>query len=176
MSQGIKLIMSEIRVAKTEDFQHIWPIFKIICRAGNTFAQPTDIDKKTAYDYWMVQVRQSYVYEVDGQLLGSYYLKTNQQGGGSHVCNAAYIVSEQARGMGVASAMCKHSQAMALEMGYQYMQYNFVISSNASAVRLWQKMGFEIVGRLPEAFVDPQQGLVDALVMNKKLSPVGLDL
>lgn len=113
--------------------------------------------------------RKTFVAEEEGKLLGTYYIKTNQQGPGSHVCNCGYMVSSAARGIGIATAMCQHSQVVALELGYHAMQFNFVASTNEGAVRLWQKLGFEIVGRLPGAFKHPNLGNVDALVMYKWL-------
>ena len=113
--------------------------------------------------------RKTFVAEDEGELLGTYYIKTNQQGPGSHVCNCGYMVSSAARGRGIATAMCQHSQIVAIELGYQAMQFNFVASTNEGAVRLWRKLGFEIVGRLPGAFKHPSIGYVDALVMYKWL-------
>ena len=99
------------------------------------------------------------------KFLGTYYLKTNHNGPGQHVCNCGYMVSSAARGKGLARRMCEHSQIIAREMGYRAMQFNFVASSNEVAVSLWQKLGFQIVGRLPKAFDHPTQGFVDAFVM-----------
>ncbi|NER52264.1 MAG: GNAT family N-acetyltransferase [Symploca sp. SIO1A3] len=93
----------------------------------------------------------------------------SHSGQGSHVCNCGYIVAEAARGKSIASAMCKHSQQEAVKLGFRAMQYNLVVSTNTGAVRLWQKLGFEIVGTLPEAFLHPSLGFVDAYVMYKKL-------
>ncbi len=109
------------------------------------------------------------MFEEDGKVLGTYYLKTNQQGPGDHVCNCGYMVSTAARERGLATAMCEHSQSIARELGYKAMQFNFVASSNEGAVRLWNKLGFETVGRLPKAFNHPSKGYVDALVMYKWL-------
>ena len=113
--------------------------------------------------------RLTFVADEDGQVLGTYYLKTNQGGPGDHVCNCGYMVSSSARGRGIATAMCQHSQRIAKALGYKAMQFNFVASTNAGAVKLWTKLGFETVGRLPKAFRHPAQGYVDALVMYKWL-------
>ncbi len=104
-----------------------------------------------------------------GQIIGTYYLKANQPGLGSHVCNCGYAVSEAGRGKGVASAMCEHSQQVGRDEGFRFMQFNLVASSNVGAVRLWQKLGFDIVGTLPGAFNNARLGLVDAHVMYKDL-------
>jgi ribosomal protein S18 acetylase RimI-like enzyme len=109
------------------------------------------------------------VAEREGEILGTYYLKTNQAGGGAHVCNAGYMVAEAARGQGIARAMCVHSQDEARELGYLAMQFNFVVETNRGAIALWQSLGFETVGHLPRAFRHPQAGLVDARVMYKWL-------
>ena len=112
----------------------------------------------------------TYVAEHHGQILGTYYIKTNQAGPGAHVCNCGYMVSAEARGIGLATAMCEHSQQIATELGYTAMQFNFVASTNVWAVRLWEKLGFETVGCLPKAFNHQVQGYVDALVMYKWLA------
>ena len=158
-----------IRPAIKEDFDQIWPIFHEIAAAGETYGYPRDISKDQALKLWLDIPRQTYVFEEAGKILGTYYIKTNQAGPGDHVCNCGYMVSSTARGRGLATKMCEHSQELAKRMGYMAMQFNFFASSNEGAVRLWKKLGFEIVGRLPGAFNHPSRGLVDALVMYKWL-------
>ena len=158
-----------IREAKKEDWEFIWPIFQEIVEAGETYAYETDTSKEQAEKIWLEAPRRTFVFEEDGIILGTYYLKTNQSGPGNHVCNCGYMVSSQARGRGLATTMCEHSQKVAVELGYKAMQFNFVASSNEGAVRLWSKLGFETVGHLPKAFNHPVNGYVDALVMYKWL-------
>jgi ribosomal protein S18 acetylase RimI-like enzyme len=159
----------EIRSATPEDFDQFWPFFQEIVSAGETFAYPRDITKEQAYRLWMEIPRQTFVAEEDGRIAGSYYLKTNQAGGGDHVCNCGYMVSAAARGRGLATEMCEHSQKIARDLGYKAMQFNFVVSTNEGAVKLWNKLGYKTVGRLPKAFNHSSQGYVDALVMYKWL-------
>ncbi|PTY36112.1 GNAT family N-acetyltransferase [Saccharospirillum sp. MSK14-1] len=159
-----------IREASPDDFNAIWPIFENVVRAGETYAYATNTDRDQAYHLWMALPRKTFVYENDhGEILATYYLKTNQAGPGSHVCNCGYMVSSSARGQGLATQLCEHSQQVARELGYLAMQFNFVAASNEGAIRLWSKLGFATVGRLPKAFNHPTQGLVDALVMYKWL-------
>lgn len=158
-----------IREATENDWDSIWPIFHEIVLAGETYAYETSTTKEQAKKIWLDAPRKTYVFEEDGNILGTYYLKTNQAGPGSHVCNCGYMVSSRARGRGLATSMCEHSQKTALELDYKAMQFNFVASSNEGAIRLWGKLGFETVGRLPNAFNHPTQGYVDALVMYKWL-------
>lgn len=158
-----------IREATTEDFGRISPIFREIAAAGETYAFPRDITREQALELWMLAPRKTYVLEEQGMILGTYYIKTNQPGPGDHVCNCGYMVSSAARGRGLATKMCEHSQEIARALGYKAMQFNFVTSSNEGAVRLWNKLGFATVGRLPGAFRHPAMGYVDALVMYKWL-------
>jgi L-amino acid N-acyltransferase YncA len=160
-----------IREATSEDFDQIWPIFHEIVAAGDTYAYAPDATREQALKLWMEIPRKTYVAEEKGQVLGTYYLKTNQAGPGEHVCNCGYMVSPAARGRGLATAMCVHSQDVARELGYKAMQFNFVASTNEGAVRLWNRLGFATVGRLPGAFRHPSKGYVDALVMYKWLEP-----
>ena len=154
-----------IREATKDDFDDIWPIFHEIVAAGETYAYSTDTTKEQARKIWMDKPRKTYVFEESGIILGTYFLVTNQNGPGSHVCNCGYMVSPKARGRGLATSMCEHSQKEAKELGYKAMQFNFVASSNEGAVRLWNKLGFETVGRLLNAFNHPTKGYIDAFVM-----------
>ena len=153
--------------ATEKDFDEIWPIFHEIVSAGDTYAYPKDTTKEQALGIWLKTPRKTYIAEERNNILGTYYIKTNQAGPGSHVCNCGYMVSSKARGRGLATSMCEHSQKVAKELGYKAMQFNFVASSNEGAVRLWTKLGFETVGKLPKAFNHPSKGYIDALVMYK---------
>jgi len=158
-----------IREANKIDFKSIWPIFSEIVSEGTTYAHPRDTSEEEARKIWMDLPSKTFITERDGEILGTYYIKTNQSGPGSHVCNCGYMVSSKASGQGIATEMCKHSQKIAIELGYKAMQFNFVAASNEGAVRLWNKLGFENVGRLPKAFKHPTKGFVDAFIMYKWL-------
>lgn len=155
------------------DANEVWKILEPVIRVGETYTLPHDFTREQALSYWYSPHHEVFVAEENSkgkrEILGSYYLRANQQGGGSHVANCGYMTAPRATGRGVASAMCEHSLDRARTRGFRAMQFNIVISTNERAVRLWQKYGFEIVGRLPEAFHHPQQGYVDALVMYRKL-------
>lgn len=140
-----------------------------VIRAGDAYALPLDLDREQALAYWLNPAHEVFVAEKDGCIVGAYFLRPNQLGGGAHVANCGYLTSIAERGRGVARAMCAHSLERARERGFRAMQFNFVVSSNDRAVRLWQSFGFEIVGRFPEAFLHPQLGYVDALVMFRRL-------
>lgn len=158
-----------IRGTRPEDADAIWAVLEPVIRAGETYTLERDLSREDALAYWMNPVQSCFVAEVDGRVLGTYYLRRNQAGGGSHVCNCGYMVSLEARGRGLASAMCKHSQAEALKLGYRAMQFNFVVATNTGAIALWKRLGFDIVGRLPKSFELPSGSIVDALVMYKEL-------
>ena len=136
---------------------------------GDTYGYERDITEQEARRVWMELPAKTFVAEQDGQILGTYYIKTNQAGPGSHVCNCGYMVATDSRGRGLASIMCEHSQKVAIELGFEAMQFNFVATTNDGAVNLWKKLGFNIVGVLPKAFNHPLHGNVDALVMHKFL-------
>jgi len=159
-----------IREATNADFPKIWPIFRTVVRAGDTYSIPADIDETGARKIWMADPVKTFVAEDGDNVLGTYKLNVNRAGGGDHVCNCGYMVTPEARGKGVASAMCEHSKQEALSLGFKAMQYNLVVSTNTGAVRLWQKMGFDIVGTLPGAFKHPEHGYVDAHIMYKWLA------
>lgn len=160
-----------IRLFEASDWPALWPLLHVVFSKGDTYTFPPDASEDEVFATWIKTPRSTFVAcDESGTIIGSYYIKPNQPGHGSHVCNCGYVVGEAARGQGVASLMCEHSQAEARELGFQAMQFNFVVSTNQGAVRLWQKHGFDIVGRLPRAFRHPQAGLVDAYVMYKWLA------
>jgi ribosomal protein S18 acetylase RimI-like enzyme len=162
-------VMLEIREATREDFDLIWPFFQEIVCAGETYAFPRVLSQEQGAELWMDAPQHTFVAEEAGKVLGSYYIKANALGPGSHVCNCGYMVSSRARGRGLATSMCVHSQRTAVALGYRAMQFNSVVATNTGAIQLWERLGFETVGRLPKAFLHPEGGHVDCLVMYKWL-------
>ncbi len=158
-----------IRPAGTGDDDGLWRVIEPAIRAGETYPLPRDLTRDDALAYWRSPQHEVFVAEDGGSVVGTYYLRANNQGAGAHVANCGYIVAPSSMGRGVARAMCLHSLDRARACGFGAMQFNFVISTNERAVRLWQSLGFEIVGRLPAAFDHPRLGFVDALVMYLKL-------
>lgn len=158
-----------IRPAGPADAHGTWELLEPTIRAGETQALPQDMTREQALDYWFAADHEVFVAEELGTKVGTYFFRSNQAGGGSHVANCAYVVSPAATGRGVAQAMCQHSLEHARARGYLAMQFNFVVSSNERAVKLWQHLGFQIIGRSPKAFRHPSLGLVDALVMHREL-------
>jgi len=137
--------------------------------AGETYALPRDMSKADALAYWLGANRETFVAEEDGRIIGTYYLRANQRGGGDHVANCGYVTAAAAVGRGIARQMGEHSLYRARTRGFRAMQFNFVVASNERALRLWQSLGFAIVGRVPRAFRHPMRGEVDALVMYRAL-------
>ncbi|MBB3544375.1 MULTISPECIES: GNAT family N-acetyltransferase [unclassified Rhizobium] len=159
-----------IRLATTEDRSSIWTVIEPTIRAGQTYTLDRGMSETDALAYWLGPDKETFVAEDEtGDILGTYYLRANQAGGGAHVCNCGYMTAAAASGKGVARQMHEHSLVRARERGFRAMQFNFVVSANERAVRLWQSLGFETVGRLPGAFEHPTKGYVDALVMFRTL-------
>ena len=154
-----------IRPATPADVTAIWAIIGPTIRAGETYTLDRNMTEAEALAYWFGADKAVFVAEAEGAVLGTYYLRANQAGGGAHVANCGYMTAGSATGRGVARAMAEHSLAEARDRGFRAMQFNFVVSSNVRAVALWQDMGFAVVGRLPEVFDHPALGYVDALVM-----------
>lgn len=154
-----------IRRAKAKDAAAVWGILEPVIRAGETYALDRHMSEADAIAYWMGNDRETFVADEDGEIVGTYYLRANQAGGGRHICNCGYMTSPASEGRGVARAMFEHSLEYARGRGYKGMQFNFVVKTNERAVRLWESFGFEVVGRIPGAFAHPSLGYVDALVM-----------
>ena len=158
-----------VRRATERDHDAIWAILEPMIRAGETYTQPRNMSREEALAYWFSPEKETFVWEENGEVLGTYFLKANQPGGGAHVANCGYVSAAHAQGRGVARAMCLHSLERAQERGFRAMQFNFVVSTNKRAVKLWASLGFETVGRLPGAFEHPTLGFVDALVMFRRI-------
>ena len=162
----------KIRQATDTDRDAVLNIFHEVVAAGDTYALDPNISREDALAYWFAQGTHTFVAEEPAiGIAGTYILRPNQSGGGSHVANAGFMVSASARGRGIGRAMAEHCLSEALRLGFRAMQFNYVISTNTGAIRLWQDLGFEIVGTLPDAFCHPRRGYVDVHVMYRSLVP-----
>jgi len=161
--------MVTVREARSGDFDKVWSILEPVIRAGETYTLPRDMNREDALSFWFASGHEVFVAEDGGGIVGTYFLRMNQAGGGAHVANCGYVTATAGTGRGVARAMCAHSLERAKERGFRAMQFNFVVSRNERAVRLWESFGFEIVGRLPGAFLHPTAGYTDAYVMYREL-------
>jgi ribosomal protein S18 acetylase RimI-like enzyme len=151
------------------DADAIWRILEPIIRAGETYALPPEMNREDALAYWFSSGHEVFVAQDAGEIVGTYYLRANQQGGGAHVANCAYMTAPWASGRGVGRAMAAHSLAQAKARGFTAMQFNFVIASNGRAIRLWEQLGFQTIGRRPAAFRYPSGAFIDVLVMHRTL-------
>jgi ribosomal protein S18 acetylase RimI-like enzyme len=164
--------MPEIRKFHPDDWPTVWPILRATFAAGDTYTFAPDSSESDIHKAWVGTPRATFVAaDAGGEILGTYFIKANQPGLGDHVCNCGYVVAPHAQGRGLAAAMCEHSQRIAVELGFRAMQFNFVVATNERAVRLWERLGFAVVGRLPGVFRHRTHGFVDALVMFKTLAP-----
>ncbi|ABD52964.1 GNAT family N-acetyltransferase [Jannaschia sp. CCS1] len=158
-----------IRQAGVTDAPALSSLLMPVFRAGDTYTIDPDISPDDAVAYWTSPEKTTYLAQRNGQVLGTYYIRPNQGGGGAHVCNCGYITAPEARGQGIARHMLDHSLNEAVLQGYRAMQFNFVASTNTRAIETWKRADFSVVGRLPGAFHHPTEGYVDALVMYRNL-------
>ncbi|WP_043602818.1 GNAT family N-acetyltransferase [Novosphingobium sp. Rr 2-17] len=158
-----------IRKAEAADARSILAVIMPAIREGATYALDPSLSEDAALAYWLGDDKETFVAQEGGEVVGTYFIRPNQGGGGGHVCNCGYMTSPTALGRGIASRMCQHSLDHARQRQYRAMQFNFVVSTNDRAIRLWLRMGFDVVGRLPGAFEHPTKGFVDALVMFQTL-------
>ena len=157
--------MLEIRAATEADHDAIWDIFHAILAKGDTYAFEPEMSRREAFAYWFRADTHTYVAERDGCVVGTYILRANQPGLGSHVANAAFMVASDAQGSGVGRRMAEHCLGETRHLGFRAMQFNFVVSTNTPAIHLWEQLGFKVVGTLPGAFRHPKRGYVDVYVM-----------
>ena len=158
----------KFRLANPTDLNPLWEIIRPIIRKGGTYVFSPDSSEEEMMEYWMGKDKSTYVAEMDGKIVGTFYLKPNQPGLGNHVCNAGFMVDEKESGKGIGRKMGLFALAEAKKAGYLAMQFNFVISTNQPAVKLWQSLGFDIIGEIPEAYRHPEKGLVGAYVMYRR--------
>jgi L-amino acid N-acyltransferase YncA len=161
--------MVEIRAATVANRDAVWNIFREVVAARDTYAFDPGMSRQDALGYWFQANTRTYIAESSGRIVGTYILRPNQSGGGSHVANAAFMVARDARGQGIGRAMGEHCLSEARRLGFRAMQFNFVVSTNESALRLWKQLGFKIVGTLPGAFHHLEKGYVDVYVMYRSL-------
>jgi ribosomal protein S18 acetylase RimI-like enzyme len=161
--------MLDIRKAIPEDYDQIWNIIQEVISKGDTYAFDPNSSRQAMLDYWCGDDRYTYVATDNGEVLGTFVIKDNQPGLGSHIANAGYMVTEKAAGKGIGKTMGEFSLEEAKRLGYTAMQFNIVVKSNTRAVQLWQKLGFTIIGEIPDAFNHKQNGLTNAYIMYRKL-------
>ena len=157
------------RIAIHEDVEALWGILEPMVRQGGTYVFSLDKTKESMMDYWMGADKATFVVEKEGVVVGTFYLKANQDDFGDHICNAGFVVARDAEGQGLGRWMGEYAQAAAKSRGFGAMQFNFVIQSNLKAVHLWKSLGFSVIGEIPEAYRHPNLGLVPALIFYKKL-------
>ena len=164
-------MMEKIKItpATSADEERIWALLQPVFSAGDTYAVDPLIDREAAIAYWMEADKTAFILSVEGQAVGTYYIRPNQPGGGAHICNCGFITAPSARGKGVARRMLDHALIEAKQQGYRAMQFNFVLASNQRALAIWQRNGFATIGRIPQAFLHPKQGYVDALILHRSL-------
>lgn len=150
------------------DFEEFWPTFKSIVGAQDTYAFDPEMSFEEGVGLWLNAPMATYVAK-ENKILGSYYLRKNAAGPGSHIANCGYMVAPSARGKGVATKLCLHSQEQARKLGFMAMQFNTVVSTNEVAVKLWEKLGYKIIGTVPKAYQHGRLGFVDAHIMHKFL-------
>lgn len=158
-----------IRKAIPSDSDQIWEIISEVISKGDTYVFAPDSSKEKMLDYWLASDKHTFVAEQNGEIIGTFYLKANQPDLGSHIVNAGYMVSSKARGQGLGYTMGEFSIAEAKRLGFRAMQFNIVIKTNEGAVRLWQKLGFSIIGEIPDAFQHSRLGFVNAYIMYQSL-------
>lgn len=158
-----------IRRASKSDFESIWSIFQVVIEPGDTYVFAPDTSRDDAFEYWFGTGVKTFVVEDEEQIAGMYKLVATQRDLGSHVANASFMVNPHLQGKGIGKLMGLHCIEEAKKAGYLAIQFNFVVSTNESAVALWEKLGFSIVGTLPKAFKHKHLGYVDAYVMYRSL-------
>lgn len=160
----------QIRTIEDNDWPAVWAIFQEIVTAGESYAYDPAWTAEHARDVWLESPPGLTVVAVDGsRLLGTAKMGPNRPARGAHVATASFMVASEARGRGIGRALGEYALAWARERGYAAMQFNAVVETNHAAVHLWQALGFQIIGTVPEAFDHPAHGRVGLHVMHRFL-------
>lgn len=159
----------QIRQATGADKDAVWEIIKGVIAGGDTYVFDPATPRDEMIEYWFASEKNVYVADDAGEILGTFWIKANQPGLGDHIANAAYMVSPKAHGKGIGRKLGEYSIEEAKRLGFAAMQFNFVVSSNTVAVKLWQSLGFEIIGTVPNALRHKQNGLTDAFIFYREL-------
>lgn len=157
------------RKAAQSDSDALWSLMEPIIREGSTYVFSQDSSKEKMMDFWLAQDKSTYVAELDGEIVGTFFLKANQPDRGSHIANAGFMVRPLVNGQGIGKAMAEFALTEAKQMGFQGMQFNYVVKSNLTAVHLWKKLGFDIVGEVSDAFLHPILGPTHIYIMYRRL-------
>lgn len=160
-----------IRDVTPDDWPAIWPFLRGIVARGDTFTYPRDLDEATARDMWMLQAPSRTVVAVreDGTVLGTAKMNRNHMGGSAHISSASFMVAPEHSGHGVGRALGEEVLRWARAEGYRGMQFNAVVASNVRAVGLYESLGFEVIGTIPEGFLHPDEGYVGLHIMYRGL-------
>lgn len=158
-----------IRKAISDDYDAVWSIFQTVISTEDTYVYPAGTPKEQLNTYWFASNMHTFVAEENGEVVGTYILRPNQQGLGDHICNASYMVAPEARGRGIGHQLCIHSMEQARKAGFVSMQFNVVVATNHSAVQLWKNNGFQIIGTTPQGFRHAKEGYVDTYIMYRTL-------
>ena len=158
-----------IREATPADWPALWSIIAAVAAAGDSYTLDPNVSEAYARTYWIGEGLHTYVAETNGEIVGTYAIRANQHGLGSHVANAGYMIRPGYFGRGLGFKLGEHSLDVARAKGFQAMQFNAVVSTNTRAVALWQRLGFAIVGTVPKAFRHASLGLVDINIMHREL-------
>ncbi len=159
----------EIRKADDRDKPAIWQIIKAVIAGGDTYVFSPDASEDEMMAFWFTPDKHNYVAVEDREVVATFWLRANNPGLGKHVGNAAYMVAPNAAGKGIGKQIALWSLDEARRLGFTAMQFNFVVKSNENAVALWQKIGFQIIGEIPDAFAHIKNGLTNAYIMYRKL-------
>lgn len=161
--------MLDIVEINSSKFDEIWAVLSPVFKTGETYPIAPDATKEDGKAYWFAPDKRVYAASDQGEIVGTYYIKPNQIGLGSHVCNAGFVVAAEHSGKGYGTLLGWHALQTAKEMGYESMQFNLVVANNIASLKIWQKLGFDVIGTIPEAFNYRGEKHIDAYILYKKL-------
>lgn len=159
----------KIRKATLRDYDSVWNIFSSVIKTGDTYIFDPETPVEDLQKHWFANYMDTFVAEAEGKVRGTYIIKPNQPDLGNHIANASYMIHPSAQGKGMGKQLCEHSIHWAKQKGYHAIQFNVVVSTNTTAIKLGEKFGFEIIGTTPDGFRHQTLGLVDTYIMYKKL-------
>ncbi len=154
---------------KAEDEEALFAIFKEVVDAGCQFPYESSSMQEFRTQFFGPTSQVYVCRSAEGQIIGGFYLKSNYSGRSEHIANAAYMIKSTHRGLGIGTLLVKSSLRIASALGFLAMQFNMVLSQNAGAIKLYERLGFEIVGTIPNAIRNADGSFQDGYTMYRRI-------
>lgn len=145
----------------------VMDLLNTIILEGQSYPQEVPLTEAVFAQYWLVN--RSFVVRTEQEVLGAFYLKPNFPGRCSHTGNAGFVVQPHMRRQGIGRFMGESMLRLACQEGFDAIMFNLVFETNVASLKLWQSLGFAVIGKIPQAVKLANGSTIDALIMHRML-------